>query len=126
MPRPSPQPAALALVIAHLISQLRIAKGRQAVRRNKLPLPRRKPFRIPSPSIVPLVRHPARLVNPRRKHPLQVSFRGNQRLSQINHFPFLPMYSPAIHPDSQSRARSSSCLVLCPTNCTGFPLSSFF
>src|SRR5580658_11361567 len=89
MPRPSPQPAALALVIAHLISQLRIAKGRQAVRRNKLPLPRRKPFRIPSPSIVPLVRHPARLVNPRRKHPLQVSFRGNQRLSQINHFPLL-------------------------------------
>ncbi len=31
-----------------------------------------------------------------------------------------------IHPDSQSRARSSSRLVLRPTNCAGFPLCSFF
>src|SRR5580700_3097763 len=89
MPRSSPQPSALALVIAHLISQLRIAQGCQAVRRNELSLPRGKPLRIPCPSIVPLIRHAPRLVDPCGKHPLQVSLRSNQRLSQINYFPLL-------------------------------------
>src|ERR1039458_1437491 len=89
MPRPPPQPLALALVVTHFISQLRIAQRGQRIRRNKLPLPRRKTLRISRPSIVPLVRHAAHLVNPRRKHSLHVSFRSNQRLSQINHLPLL-------------------------------------
>jgi len=89
MARPPPQPLALALVISHFISQLRITQRRQAVRRNELSFPRREPLRIPSPAIVPLVRHPAHLVKPRRKHSLHVSLRSRQCLSQINHLPLL-------------------------------------
>ncbi len=89
MPRPPPQPLALALVVANFISQLRIAQRRQAIRCNKLPLPRCEPLRISSPSIVPLVRHAARLVNPSGKHSFHVSLWSYQRLSQINYFPLL-------------------------------------
>ena len=93
MLRPRPEPSALALVITYFISQLRIPQSRQRVRRNKLSFSRSKSLRIPSPSIVPLVRHTTRLVKPRRKHPLHVSFRSNQRLAQINHFPLSPSQS---------------------------------
>src|SRR5579863_6342896 len=87
MPRPRPQPVALALVVTHFISQFRIPQSRQSIRRDKLPLPRRKSLRIPSPPIVPLRRCPPHLINSRAKHPLHVSFRSNQRLPQINHLP---------------------------------------
>ncbi len=87
MLRPRPKPAAFALVIAHFISQLRIAKSRQTIRRNKLAFPRRKPLPIPSPPSLPLVRRPPCLVDRSRKHPLHISFRSKKRLPQINHFP---------------------------------------
>jgi hypothetical protein len=90
MPRPRPQPAALALVIAHFISQFRIPQSRQRVRRNKLSFPRRKPFRVSSPPIVPLRRRSAKLVIPRRKHSLHIGLRSRQRLPQIDLFPLLP------------------------------------
>jgi hypothetical protein len=87
MPRPPPQPLAFALVVANFIPQLRIPKGRQTIRRNKLSFSRSEPLRISRPPIVPLVWHSPRLVNPRRKHPLHVSFRSCQRFSQIDHLP---------------------------------------
>src|ERR1700691_5282060 len=86
MPRPPPQPLALALVVAHFISQFRIAQCRQRIRRDKLSFPRRKSLRIPCPPVVPLVRHSARLVDRRRKHSLDVRLRSSQRLPQINLF----------------------------------------
>src|ERR1700691_5739952 len=89
MPRPRPQSLALALVITNFISQLRIAQGRQRVRRNKLPFPRRKPLSIPSPSPAPLPRSPARLIQQRSKHSFHVSSRRSQRLLQINFLPLL-------------------------------------
>src|SRR5271155_359517 len=84
MPRPPPQPLAFALVVAHFISQLRIAQRSQRIRRNKLPFPRREPLRIPCPSIVPLVRDAARLVDSRREHSLHISFGRRQSLPQVN------------------------------------------
>src|SRR5580700_1612756 len=89
MSRPPPQSLALALVVAHFISQFRIAQSRQRIRRDKLSFSRRKSLRIPCPPIVPLVRHSARLVDPRRKHSLDVCLRSSQRLPQINLFPLL-------------------------------------
>src|SRR5580658_253107 len=89
MPRPPPKPLAFALVIAHFISQLRIAERSQRIRRNKLSLPRRESLRIPCPSVVPLVRDATRLVNSRCKHPLHISFGRGQCLPQIDISPFL-------------------------------------
>ena len=105
MPRPRPQPAALALVIADFVSQLRIPQSRQRIRRKELSLPRRVPLRIPSPSIVPLRGRSARLAQPRRKHPLHVSFRSSQRLPQVNDFPLLPRrtYQRPVPPHILSR-----------------------
>jgi hypothetical protein len=37
MPRPRPQPIAFALVVAHFVSQLRIAQRRQRIGGNELP-----------------------------------------------------------------------------------------
>src|ERR1700730_10782056 len=59
-----PESTASALVVAHLISQLGVAQRRQAVGDHELSLARREPFRIPCPTIVPLPRPAARLVDP--------------------------------------------------------------
>src|ERR1700734_1081713 len=89
MPRPLPQPPALALIVADFISQLRIAQRRQTVRRNKLSLTRRKSLSIPSNATLPLIRRFPRLVDRRRKRPLQISLRSRQRLPQVNLFSLL-------------------------------------
>ena len=86
MLRPRPHALALALIITDFVSQLRVAQCRQRVRRNKLAFARREALRIPSPSVVPLRRSAAGLVDPSREHALHVSARSRQRLPQINFF----------------------------------------
>ena len=85
----APEAAALALVVARLVFQLRISQRRQAVGRNELPFPRGEPLHISIPTVIPLRRHPARLVDARRKHALQIRARRRQCLLQIDLPPLL-------------------------------------
>ena len=83
MPHPELESRALALVITNFISQLRIPQSRQGIGSKKLPLARSKALSVSGPAIIPLIRHAARLIDPRGKHPLHVIFRAGERLSQV-------------------------------------------
>src|SRR5205807_8891756 len=61
MPRPGPEAAAIALIVAWFVFQFRIPERRQAVGRDELSFARCETLRIPSPAVVPLRGRAARL-----------------------------------------------------------------
>ena len=84
-----PEAAAPALVVTRLIFQRPISQRCHTVRRNKLPLARRKPLSVRAPTLTPLRRRIAHLIPRRNHHSLEIIAGNRQRFLQIHLLPLV-------------------------------------
>src|SRR5579862_1077496 len=89
MARSRPESRTLALIVARLVLQHRVSSRCHAVGGDELSFPRRKSLAESTPSVIPLGRRAARLIDPRREKPLQIRPRSVQRLLQIQFAPLV-------------------------------------